>query len=198
MLRHSAALALLVLPWDVVAQVGPELTDVWTIQEPMPLSAAIAEIRKSPFHAVAWPAGGLDGTLSRAKLRSALAPDPYLLRYQVASEDTPVSSGRVFVATSGIGLLAYLGTGFFLVLRTDSEVLFFSVPVVAVGVAAWVAGADPGRAAIGSILGGAIGIPIVFAEPFNNPLIDVGLGVVAHAAVTTLASRIHFRRRPRP
>jgi len=72
--------------------------------------------------------------------------------------------------------------------------LAISVPIVAVGAAAWGAGADPGRAAIGSILGGAIGVPLAFA----NPLIGISVGVLAHAAVTTLASRIHFRRRPRP
>ena len=193
MLRRSAAFALLVLPWDVGAQVSPHLMDVWAPQQPMPLSAAIAEIRKSPFHAASW----LGGPLYRMELRSPLVPGSGSLRYQEAPQDTVVSTARVFVATSSLGLLAYLGSGL-IWLYSDYSVLVFSVPIVVVGAAAWGAGADPGRAAIGSILGGAIGIPIILAQPTNSPVIDIGLGIVAHAAVTTLASKIHFRRRPRP
>ena len=191
MLRRATALALLVLPWDLGAQVGSDPPDVRPAQESMPLSAAIAEIRKSPFHAAPW----LDGPLYRMELLSASVPGSGSLRYQEASRDTVVSSARVFVATSSIGLLAYLGTGLFVVLyRPDSSVLIYSVPITAVGAAAWGAGADPGRAAIGSVLGGAIGISLGLA----NPLIGISFGVAAHAAVTTLASKIHFRRRPRP
>ncbi len=196
MLRRSAAFALLVLPWDVGAQVGPHLMDVWAPQQPMPLSAAIAEIRKSPFHAASW----LGGPIYRMELRSPLVPGSGSLRYQEAPRDTVVSTARVFVATSGLGLVGYLGGALIVLARSSDgyELLAASVPIVAVGAAAWGAGADPGRAAIGSILGGAIGIPIILAKPTNSPVIDVGLGILAHAAVTTLASKIHFRRRPRP
>ena len=193
MVRRVIAVALLVLPWDLRAQVGSERIVVRPTQESMPLSAAIAEIRKSPFHA----APNLDGPLYRMELLSALVPGSGSLRYQEASRDTVVSTARLFVATSSIGLFGYLGGGLIVAARPYSEgylLLAISVPIVAVGAAAWGAGADPGRAAIGSILGGAIGVPLAL----ENPLIGISVGVLAHAAVTTLASKIHFRRRPRP
>lgn len=131
------------------------------------------------------------------ELLSASVHGPGSLRYQEAPRDTVVSSARVFVSAWSIGLLVYAGGGLILHATPytfERGVLAVSVPIAAVGLAAWGAGADPGRAAIGSILGGAIGVPLVFADP----LIGITFGVVAHAAATTLASRIHFRRRPRP
>ena len=196
MLRRAIAVALFVLPWDLGAQVGSDPLDVRPAQESMPLSTAIAEIRQSPFHAAQW----LNGPLYRMELFSASVTGSGSLRYQEASRDTVVSTARVFVATSSLGLVGYLGGALIVLARSNSDgyaLLGASVPIVAVGAAAWGAGADPGRAAIGSILGGAIGIPIVLAKPTNSPVIDIGLGILAHAAVTTLASKIHFRRRPR-
>lgn len=192
MLQRTVALALLVLPWDLAAQVGSQQMDDRPTQESMPLSAAIAEIRKSPFYRVPWSAGELEGSLYRMELRSALAPDTDLLRYQEASEDTVVSAAWVFGATTTIGLLAYVGTAYYFAYG-DSWVPLYSIPVVAVGLAAMGVGADPGRAAIGSILGGAVGVPLAYS---NSPIIAI-LGLLAHPAVTTLASKIHFRRRPR-
>ena len=193
-LPPTAALVLLALPWDIGAQVGPDLMDVWAPQEPMPLSAAIAKIRQSPFHSVAWSAGQLDDTFSRATLRASSAPDLGYWRYQEASENTVVSAGWVFAATTVGGVLGYLGTAYCCA-YSDSHVLVYSIPITAVGVAAWVAGADPGRAAIGSIVGGAVGISLALAV--GNP-IGLAFGFSAHVGVTTLASKIHFRRRPRP
>lgn len=189
------ALLLLVLPWDIGAQVGRDSNGRLAPPEPMPLSAAIAEIRKSPFHSFAWSAVPLDGTLSQATLHSALAPDTDFLWYQEASEDTVVSSGRIFLTTWSIGLLGYAVGGLIVAARPSEgyALLGASIPITAVGLAAWGAGADPGRAVIGSILGGAIGVPLAFA----NPLLGISIGVAAHAAVTTLASKIHFRTRPR-
>lgn len=192
MSRLKIALALLVLPWDLAAQVGSEPVDGRPMPELMRLSTAVAEIRKSPFHAAKRSAGELEGSLYRMEQRSALGPDTDLLRYQEAAEDTVVSAGWVFGATTTIGLLAYVGTAYGFS-ESESWVPHFSIPVVAVGLAAWGAGADPGRAAIGSILGGAIGLPLVYT---NSP-VWVILGVLGHPAVTTLASKIHFRRRPR-
>ena len=100
MVRRAIAVALLVLPWDLGAQVGSERMVVRPTQESMPLSVAIAEIRKSPFHA----APKLDGPLYRMELFSASVPGSGSLRYQEASRDTVVSSARVFVATSSLGL----------------------------------------------------------------------------------------------
>lgn len=198
MLWRAAALVPLVLPWDVGAQVGPEPMDVRPMRESMPLSAAIAEIRKSPFHVTLWSAGELvGGPLYRTEAFSASDPGSGLLRYQEARRDTVVSSARVFVAAWSIGLLVYAGGGLIsqgTPYSVDYGVLAISVPIAAVGLAAWGAGANPGRAAIGSILGGAIGVPLAL----ENPLIGITVGVVAHAAVTTLVSKIHFRRRPRP
>jgi len=137
----------------------------------------------------------LDGILWQATRHSVLAPDTDFLWYQEASEDTVVSSGRIFVATWSIGLLGYVVGGLvtFSQIYSDYWWLGVPIPITAVGVAAWGAGADPGRAAIGSILGGAIGVTLAFA----NPLLGISIGLVAHAAVTTLASKIHFRTRPR-
>ena len=190
------ALLLLVHPWDIGAQVGRDSNGRLTPPEPMPLSAAIAEIRKSPFYSVAPSAVPLDGILSQATLHSVLAPDTDFLWYQEASEDTVVSSGRMFLTTWSIGLLGYAVGGLVSYTQLYSDYWWLGIPITitAVGVAAWGAGADPGRAAIGSILGGAIGMPLAFA----NPLLGISVGVVAHAAVTTLASKIHFRTRPRP
>jgi len=194
-LLFVTALLLLVLPWDIAAQVGRASNGRLAPPEPMPLSAAIAEIRKSPFHSVAPSAGPLDGILWQATRHSVLAPDTDFLWYQEASEDTVVSSGRIFVATWSIGLLGYVVGGLvtFSQIYSDYWWLGVPIPITAVGVAAWGAGADPGRAAIGSILGGAIGVTLAFA----NPLLGISIGLVAHAAVTTLASKIHFRTRPR-
>lgn len=206
-LRRATALALLVLPCDLGAQVGSAALDDRPTRESMRLSAAIEEIRKSPFHASPWSAGELEGDplypmelllvspLYRMELFSASVAGSGSLRYQEASGDTVVSSARVFVATWSIGLFGYLGGGLIFAARPSDNSLLLgaSLPIAAVGLAAWGAGADPGRAAIGSILGGAIGIPLAFADP----VIGITVGVVAHAAVTTLASKIHFRRRPR-
>ncbi len=125
---------------------------------------------------------------------SAAVPDLDFWRYQEASEETVVSAGWVFVAASIGGVLGYVGTALCCAF-SDSWVLIYTLPITAVGVAAWKAGANPGRAAIGSILGGAIGVSLVVGA--DGP-IGLGLGFLAHVGVTTLASKIRFRTRPRP
>ena len=206
-LRPSAALALLVLPWDIGAQVGPDLMDVWAPQEPMPLSAAIAEIRTGPAHAATGTAKVLGGAIDRIDFLSASVPDSGPLRHQEAPRDTLASSGRIFATATGVGLLAYvLGGGVYYYSCGSAPpgssclgqaALGMSIPVAALGVTAYGMGADTRRAVFGSILGGAVGL-VVFSADLDHPLVSLGLATVAHAAVTTLASKIHFRRRPRP
>ena len=207
MLSRYAALALLAFPWDVVAQVGPDPIDAWAPRESMPLLAAIAEVRKSPFHASLTTVGGLGDAFPGAQFHSASVPGFGPLRYQEAPRDTLASSGRLFITATGVGLLAYvLGGGVYYYScgsapPTSSCVgqlmLGMSIPVAAVGGTAWSMGADPGRAVLGSVLGGAVGLA-VFSVDLNQPLISLGLATMAHAAVATLAAKIHFRRRPRP
>ena len=192
MLIRSAAFALLVLPWDVGAQVGPGSIEVWAPQEPMALSVAMAKIR-SPFHSAAWSSGGLDTALSPVPLLSASAPNLDSWRHQEASEDT-VSAGWVFLASSIGEPLGFVGVAYCCA-YDDSWLLIYSIPVTTVGVAAWMAGADPQRAAIGSILGGALGIPLAIKA--DNLVVGIG-GLLLHTGVTAIASKIHFRTRPRP
>lgn len=208
MWRHSATLALLLLPWNLGAQVGPDSTGVRATEEPMPLSAAIAEVRRSPFHAAPWALDGLSDTLYGMAI--ILIPEPIHgfapLGHQEAPPDTLASSARLFATAAGVGVVAYAVGGLVYLYSCGSAppgsscvlqlALGMSVPVAALGVTARGLGADPGRAALGSILGGAIGL-VVSRVDLDQPLISLGLSSVAHAAVTTIAARIHFRRRPR-
>ena len=172
----------------------------------MPLSAAIAVVRKSPFHAATGIAKGLGGAVDRIEILSASVPGSGPLRYHEAPRDTLASSGRLFATAAGVGLLAYVvGGGVYFyscAMATPTSscrgrlALGMSIPVAAVGLTAWEMGAEPRRAVLGSILGGAIGLAVFSAV--DRPLIGLGLTTVAHAAVTTLASKIHFRTRPRP
>ena len=193
-------------PAQLRAQSVGEDGAVSEARESMPLSAAIAELRRGRFHN---DTGRLaDGTANPYQLTRAFVPgfDIGPPRYRRAPPDTLASSARLFAATAGVGLLAYPVGGVVYLYScgaappTSSCVLqlalAMSVPVTALGVTARALGADPGRAAFGSILGGALGLAVVAAD-LDQTLIGVGLAAVAHAAVTTLAARIHFRRRPR-
>ena len=201
-----AALACLAHPAELRAQSVGADAGVSEARESMPLSAAIAELRRGRFHT--GTSRLADGTASPYQLTRAFVPGfgVGLQRYQQAPPDTLASSARLFATTAGVGLLAY-PVGAVVTLYscgsappTSSCVLQLalgmSVPVAALGVTARALGADPGRAALGSLLGGALGLA-VWAADLNQPLVSFGLATVAHAAVTTLAARIHFRTRPR-
>ncbi|MDE2753520.1 MAG: hypothetical protein OXI83_13155 [Gemmatimonadota bacterium] len=173
----------------------------------MHLYAALVEVRERPFLSAGTTAKGVGGTVDRTEFLSGSVPDFRPLRYQEAPRDTLASSGRLFATAAGVGLLGYVvGGGVFYYACGSAAptsscfgqlALGMSVPIAAVGVTAYGLGADTDRAVLGSVLGGAIGLA-VFAVDLDQPLISLGLATVAHAAVTTLAARIHFRRRSRP
>ena len=176
------------------------------VTQSLQLDAAIAEVRSGPFHSGVGSADLWAGDLQRMMLVSAFGTAGGWRRNQATPRDTLASSARLFAATAGVGLLAYpVGAFVFFYSRelgtpTSSEIpylaLGMAIPVVAVGMTARFQGADPGRAALGSILGGALGLAVLSTDP-DNLLLGLGLVSVAHAAVTTIAARIHFRRRPR-
>lgn len=197
LLSGSMALMLATLATEARAQSGAENADGSDAQEAMPLSAAIADFRRSPFYALE----------SLVPLGSSMAMHPWTplavgspgSSIQSAPNDSTFPTTRVFwaawgssVLTAGVGVVLVVGSAYD---RTSVHVPLavagFAVPVVGVAGGATLAGARFGPALIGSSLGVAtfFGIHALTSEG------DIGwgsylLGTVVHAAVTTvIASR---------
>lgn len=202
---HAVALVLAAVATQASAQSPGDAVHAAGVTQSAQLDAAIAEVRSGPFHSGVGSVDLWAGNLQPMALISTFGTASGWRRNQETPPDTLASSGRLFAATAGVGLLAYpVGAFVFFYSRelgtpTSSEIpylaLGMAIPVAAVGMAARVQGADPGRAALGSILGGALGLAAF--SVVDHPVIGLGLANVAHAAVTTIAARIHFRRRPR-
>ena len=189
---------------------------------PMPgLGAAIEGVMGGPVHR------SIGAAEKRALLWSGLSSGRHSelhwsspwLGSLTASADSAVSANRIFGATAATGLLAYgvaastYGVCVYLAVLDDRpderaplctpKVLWtvaMSVPILGVAGAAHATGASFPRALIGSALGGAAAAGILYlwgGGSFISGVGVLGLVVGVHASLTTLASLIHFRRRPR-
>ena len=210
------AAALLILPCNTKAQVGSEHVPAARGQalssqaETGWLSTAIEEIRRNPFYATRPAAGMRD--LLWSGLNSGTYSTPYWsspgLDFPTAAGDSVASNSQIFWTTIGLGVPVYLATGaiVFACLGFDlptnalfcNRPVFVAVPILGLAGVAHAAGASFPRALIGSALGGAAAVGMLHltgVEPFSAG--GLGLLVGVHASVTTLASVIHFRRRPR-
>ena len=190
---------------------------------PMPgLGAAIEGVMGGQFHRSIGVAEKRDLLWSGLGSRTYSGPywsSPWL-DSQIASADSAVSASRILGATWATGLLAYgvaastYGVCFYVDLfdRPDERAplctpkalwaVTMSVPILGVAGAAHATGASFPRALIGSALGGAaaVGILNLWDVDVDNPMEVMGALVFVagvHASLTTLASVIHFRRRPR-
>jgi len=203
MLRHSAALALLVLPWDIGAQVGPEPANVGAGQEPMLLSAAIQKMMQSPFHA----------TASRWQLAGGPAPDLWVppaprapgeqntgLSPQTAASDSTFSTARVFLLSWGAAALSDVAGLYFAicteggggcVLEGGAGVFaMMTVPVLGTAAGARLGGARFLPALAGSAAG--FGVVILqfatgaFVDPDDSFTLFIAIPSVIQAGITTL------------
>ena len=124
-----------------------------------------------------------------------------------ASADSVASKNQIFWTMVGLGVPVYLGTGAIVFTCYALEghpastpfcnlPVFTAVPILGMAGVAHTAGASFPRALIGSALGGAAAVGILYltgVEPFSAG--GLGLLVGVHASVTTLSSLIHFRKR---
>lgn len=209
MLRHSAALALLVLPWDVGAQVGPEPANVRAGQEPMPLSAAIRKMRQSPFHATAsrWQlAGGPALDLWVPPAPRAPWEQNTGLSTRSAASDSTFSTGRVFLMSWGAAALSDIVGVYFLLCAGGGSgctleggagaFASLAVPVLGTAGGATLGGARFGPALAGSAAGfGVVILQIAMdaiVDPDDSFVLFIAIPSIVQAGITTLvASRFN-------
>ena len=194
--------------------------DAQTLSSPrMPgLRAAIEGVMGGPVHRSSGVAEKRDLLWSGLGSRTYSGPywsSPWL-DSPTASADSAVSASRIFWATAGTGIPAYGVSGAIVMVcaylswdrRSDPplctpKVLWavaMAVPILGLAGAAHATGASFPRALVGSALGGAAAAGILYlwgGGSFISGVGVLGLVVGVHASLTTLASLIHFRRRPR-
>jgi hypothetical protein len=220
MLRRTAALALLVLPWDLAAQVGSELMDDQPTEEsmavigPVPLvslfpafgagaqgpptlseigwlSAAIEELRLSPFHATesALHLGtsapiGIGAPNGLRIPMEAYSPGSI----QSARGDSTLSRGRVFL-TSWVFAATSDFAAFYLSLGGYSTWLAFPTPILGTAFGATLGGARFGPALAGSTvsLGVVLGMLAtgLVVDPDDNFLAFIVIPATIQAGITT-------------
>lgn len=177
-----AAMALLILPWDLGAQVASGHVAVPTGPGQQSLSAAIREIRRSPFHLAN------QDTPADTRVPSA----------QTASNDSTLSHRRVFLAALGSSALTIF-PGLVLSYGGASSRSEYTGPLILAGLAIPVFGTAAGvklagarfrPALAGSALGLGAGIVALVAlggivDP-NDNLVLFAIPATVQAAVTTL------------
>ena len=193
----SVALMLATLTTEAWAQSGTENADGPNVQGSMPLSAAIADMRRSPFYT----------SESLVPLGSSIAGHPWgplaagspgsAIRW--APNDSTLSTGRVFLMSFGAAALSDV-VAFGLALcwgygggsgcpKSDAFSLVGAIatPVFGTAAGARLAGAPFLPALAGSALGFgvALGALVVF-DPDEHPLLFIGIPAAIQAGMTTL------------
>ena len=190
------ALALATLTTEARAQSGGEIAHGSDARKAMPLSAAVAEVRRSPFYA---PSAVSLGSSIPRHLWVPVAAGSAGPSNQSVPSDSTVSSRRVFWAAVGSSALTMI-PGFYLVLgslftdRTDAVFPYvlagYAVQTLGPAVGAPLAGARFAPALAGSALGVATSWTAFLAvsrivDPNDLALPYFVLHPVIQAAVTT-------------
>ena len=197
------AVALLSLPWNTTAQVGSEPVPAARGQalssraETGWLSAAIEEIRRSPFHAARSAADPGSGEFAGSWLPLPATSPAWPV--WTPSSDSTLSNKRVFLAALGASALTFY-PGYAIAVGGATSTGGDAVPLLLAGLAVPVFGTAAGTtlagarfptALAGSALGlGAAVVTLAVAGPPVDPddslVLFIGIPAATQAAITTL------------
>ena len=176
-------------PAECRAQAGAD-----PVRERMSLGAAMAEARRSPFHAGATGARHWNGRANEAGVVGTATPRPY---QTAPGEEHPMSGGAI-AATFVLAELSHFVLGLFLAFGCDYDVdpeafcflgAVLPLPVVAIPAAVGGVGA---RRAVGASAGGWLGGLAAFlltAHATDNFFITALVSGLVHAGITTAILR---------
>jgi hypothetical protein len=199
LLSCSMALLLATLTTEAWAQSGTGNADESDAQGSMPLSAAIADVRRSPFHTSELLVP-LRSSMSR-HLWAPLATGSRGSPIRPAPNDSTFSTGRVFLMSWGAAALSDIVGVYFLVCTEGGSGCFaeagagvaaaIATPVLGTAGGATLAGARFLPALAGSAAGFGVALlhfvrPIV--DPNDNFVLYIAIPSIVQAGITTLVA----------
>ena len=160
------------------------------VRERMSLGVAMAEARRSPFHAGATGARHWNGRTNEAGVVGTAALHPY----QTAPREEHPMSGGAIAATFVLAELSHLAVGFLVAVCGSGATAcyvgtFLPLPVVALPAALTEIGTGRAfRASAGGWLGGAA-VFLMTAEATGKPIAAGLVSGLVHAGLTTAILR---------